>query len=71
MDLLIGFRKSTPPQNRQLNILVSHSHQEVDDFVGKLTSVLARVSIVDVHGDAVMDTFVASKEKVDLTQCTY
>ena len=27
-------------------------------------SVLARVSIVDVHGDAVMDTFVASKEKV-------
>jgi len=27
-------------------------------------SVLARVSIVDVHGNAVMDTFVASREKV-------
>ena len=26
--------KSTPPQNRQLNILMSHSEQEVDDFVG-------------------------------------
>ncbi|KAJ1482436.1 ribonuclease H-like domain-containing protein [Baffinella frigidus] len=27
-------------------------------------SVLARVSIVDVHGDAIMDTYVASREKV-------
>ena len=32
---IIGFRKSTPPQNRQLMILISE--QRVDDFVGKLT----------------------------------
>jgi hypothetical protein len=25
--LLVGFRKSTPPQNRQLNILISNSKQ--------------------------------------------
>jgi len=37
MYLLISFRKSTPPQNRQLNILVSDSKQKVDDFVGELT----------------------------------
>ena len=34
MHLLIGFRKSTAPQNRQLNILISNSEQRVDDFVG-------------------------------------
>ena len=32
----IIFWKSTPPQNRQLNILISSSKQ-VDDFVGELT----------------------------------
>ena len=37
MYLLISFRKSTSPQNRQLNILISTSKQLVDDFVGELT----------------------------------
>ena len=35
--LLISFRKSTPPQNRQLNILIGNSKQQVVDFVGELT----------------------------------
>ena len=30
------FRRSTPPQNRQLNVLISHRKQQVDDFVGEL-----------------------------------
>ena len=34
---IISFRKSTPPQNRQLNLLNRHSKQQVDDFVGVLT----------------------------------
>ena len=29
----MSFRKSTPPQNRQLNILISNDKQQVDDFV--------------------------------------
>ena len=33
MYLLIDFRKSTPPQNRQLDISISNSEQQVDDFV--------------------------------------
>ena len=33
----ISFRKSTPPQNRQLNISISHSKQYIDDFVEDLT----------------------------------
>ena len=37
MDLLISFRKSTPPQNRQLNISISNSERYVDDFVRELT----------------------------------
>ena len=37
MYLLISFRKSTPPQNRQLDILISKSEQSVDDFRGGLT----------------------------------
>jgi len=37
MYLLISFRMSTPPQNRQLNILIGNSKQYVDDFVGELT----------------------------------
>ena len=37
MYLLISFRKSTPPQNRQLNIVTKNSKQQVDDFVVKLT----------------------------------
>ena len=37
MNLLIRFRKSTPPQNRQLNVLIGNSKQQVDDFVGELT----------------------------------
>ena len=32
-----GFGKSTPPQNRQLNILISNSKQQVDDVVGEVT----------------------------------
>ena len=32
-----GLRKSTPPQNRQLNFSISNSKYEVDDFVGELT----------------------------------
>ena len=37
MHSFIGFRKSTPPQHRQLNILVGNSRQYVDDFMGVLT----------------------------------
>ena len=35
--LLIGFRNTTPPQNRQLIVLISNSKQYVDDMVGGLT----------------------------------
>ena len=35
--LLISSRKSTPPQSRQLNILISNSKEQVDDFAGELT----------------------------------
>ena len=34
---LISLKVSTPAQNRQLNIFVSHSKQQVNDFVGELT----------------------------------
>jgi len=37
MYLSISFRKSRPPQNRRLNVLMSNSQQQVDDFVGELT----------------------------------
>ena len=30
----ISFRKSTPPQNRQLDIFTGNSKQSIDDFVG-------------------------------------
>jgi hypothetical protein len=31
------FRKSTPPRNRQLHVLISNSKQQVGDFVGGVT----------------------------------
>ena len=34
---LNGFRESTPPQNRQLTILIGNSKKEVDDFLGEFT----------------------------------
>ena len=34
---LDGFRKSTPPQNCQLLVLIRDSKQQFDDFVGELT----------------------------------
>ena len=34
---LISFRKSTPQQNRQLDISMSNNNQKVDNLVGKLT----------------------------------
>ena len=37
MYRLNGFRKSTPPQNRQLIVLIGKNEQRVDDFVGELT----------------------------------
>ena len=37
MQSLISFRKSTPPQNLQLNILIIDSQQQIDDFVSELT----------------------------------
>ena len=38
MHLLISIGKSTPPQNRQLNILIDdNSEGQVDVFVGELT----------------------------------
>ena len=37
MYSLIGFRKSTSTQNRTLDILISNSKQQIDDFVGELT----------------------------------
>ena len=35
--LLMSFRKSPPPQHRQLNISTSYRTQYVDDFWGELT----------------------------------
>ena len=35
--LRLSLKKSTLPQNRQLDISISNSKQEVDDFVGELT----------------------------------
>ena len=37
MHRLFSFRKSTLPQNCQLNILISNSKQSVDDFAVELT----------------------------------
>ena len=37
MYLLNCFRKSTPPQNRQLFVSISNSKRSLDDFVGELT----------------------------------
>ena len=37
MYRLVCSRKSTPPQNCQLNILISNLEQLVDDSVGELT----------------------------------
>ena len=37
MYLSISFIKSTPPQNRQLDIMISNSKQVVDDLVVELT----------------------------------
>ena len=37
MYVLNSFTKSTPPKNRQLNILICNSKQRVEDFVGELT----------------------------------
>ena len=37
MCLLISFRKSTPPQNLQQDLLGSSSKQQVHDFVAELT----------------------------------
>ena len=37
MYLLIDVRKSTPPQNRQLIVLISVIEQHVVDFVEELT----------------------------------
>ena len=38
LHVLISFRKSTPTQNRQLDILISDGKHQVDEFVGELTS---------------------------------
>ena len=35
MHLLLSFRKSFPPRNRQLNVLIINSEQQVDDLVGE------------------------------------
>ena len=37
MHLSFSFRKATPPQNRQLDILISNGNQYVNDFVGDFT----------------------------------
>ena len=36
MYVLISLGKSTPPQNPQLNTLISNSNQQVEDFEGEL-----------------------------------
>ena len=36
-DLSMSYRKSSPPQNRDLDIIISSSEQKIDDFVGQLT----------------------------------
>ena len=38
MHLSISFRKSSPPQNCQLSILISSNNQQVDDFGGELNT---------------------------------
>jgi hypothetical protein len=35
--LLLSFRKSTPPHNRQLNVSISDRKRQVDDCTGDLT----------------------------------
>ena len=37
VHLFISFRRSIPQQHRQINILISNSRQQLDDFVGDLT----------------------------------
>ena len=37
MYLLICFRKSTPPQNRQLTVTITDWKYQVDGFVGEMT----------------------------------
>ena len=37
MHISINFSESTLPQNRQLDIFISNSKQQVDDFVWELT----------------------------------
>ena len=41
----ISLRKSTPPQNCQLDILIGHSKQYLDDFVRELTALKLSISI--------------------------
>ena len=38
MYLSISFRKSIPPQSRQLNVSMINAKRQVHDFVGELTS---------------------------------
>ena len=38
MHLSTSLRKSTPPQNRQLIVDYYYLEQQVDDFVGEMTS---------------------------------
>ena len=37
MFLSISSRESNPPQNRQLNISISNSEHQIDDFLGELS----------------------------------
>jgi hypothetical protein len=37
MYLLMGFRQSTPPQDRQGNISIGDGKQQLDNLVGELT----------------------------------
>jgi hypothetical protein len=50
MYILISFRKSTPQQNRQLNILIGNSKQQVDDLVGELTFLNLQGNLTQLKG---------------------
>jgi len=66
MYLLSSLRKSTPLQNRQLDILSSNRKQQVDDFVGESTFKMDQMAQArDRHARAPL------AHKVYLTECIH
>ena len=72
MYLFIIFGKSTPQRNRQLNIVIRNSKQQVDDFVGQLflkkqlKDALCGISLQQVHLGAQRRWRVESRESFNV-----